>query len=84
MDRDSAVQIATTEFPPELPPLDEAFKSLTGYDDMRVAVLVPFSGPGLPVWFDAFAELAGANSELVDWKIFCEKVSHLAGNPKVR
>lgn len=77
-DRDSAVQIGTVEFPPELPSLDEAFKSFTDYEDMRVAVLVPFSGPGLPVWFDAFAELAAANSELVDWKIFCEEVSHFA------
>lgn len=45
-----------------------------GYGDMRIAVLVPYSGPGLPVWFDAFTDLAAANSNLMDWIIFCEKV----------
>lgn len=44
------------------------------YGDMRVAVLIPYSGAGLPVWFDAFTELAAANEELVDWIIFCEQV----------
>lgn len=45
-----------------------------GYGDMRIAVLVPYSGPGLPVWFDAFTDLAAANRNLMDWIIFCEKV----------
>lgn len=45
-----------------------------GYGDMRVAVLVPYSGPGLPLWFDAFTELAAASSAVVDWIIFCEEV----------
>lgn len=45
-----------------------------GYGDMRVAVLVPYAGPGLPLWFDAFADLAAANSAAVDWLIFCEEV----------
>lgn len=45
-----------------------------GYGDMRVAVLVPYSGPGLPLWFDAFADLAAASKDLVDWIIFCEEV----------
>lgn len=45
-----------------------------GYGDMRVAVLVPYSGPGLPLWFDAFTELAAASSAAVDWIIFCEEV----------
>ncbi|CAM9225368.1 unnamed protein product, partial [Hapterophycus canaliculatus] len=44
-----------------------------GYGDMRVAVLVPYSGPGLPLWFDAFTDLAAANKDLVDWIIFCEE-----------
>lgn len=45
-----------------------------GYGDMRVAVLVPYSGPGLPLWFDAFTDLAAASKDLVDWMIFCEEV----------
>lgn len=45
-----------------------------GYGDMRVAVLVPYSGPGLPLWFDAFTDLAAANKDLVDWIIFCAEV----------
>ena len=45
-----------------------------GYGDMRVAVLVPYSGPGLPLWFDAFTELAAASAAAVDWIIFCEEV----------
>lgn len=44
------------------------------YGDMRVAVLVPYVGPGLPVWFDAFADLAAASKDAVDWIIFCEEV----------
>lgn len=44
------------------------------YGDMRIAVLVPYSGPGLPVWFDAFTDLAAANSKIMDWIIFCEEV----------
>lgn len=45
-----------------------------GYGDMRVAVLVPYSGPGLPLWFDAFTELAAASAAAVDWIIFCDEV----------
>lgn len=45
-----------------------------GYGDMRIAVLVPYSGPGLPLWFDAFTDLAAANKDLVDWIIFCAEV----------
>lgn len=44
------------------------------YGGMRVAVLVPYSGPGLPLWFDAFTELAAASAAAVDWIIFCEEV----------
>lgn len=44
------------------------------YDGMRVAVLVPYSGPGLPLWFDAFTDLAAASKDAVDWIIFCEEV----------
>lgn len=44
------------------------------YGDMRVAVLVPYAGPGLPLWFDAFTDLAAASSAAVDWLIFCEEV----------
>lgn len=46
-----------------------------GYGEMRVAVLVPYSGPGLPIWFDAFTDLAAASEDAVDWIIFCEEVS---------
>lgn len=45
-----------------------------GYGEMRVAVLIPYSGPGLPIWFDAFTDLAAANKDLVDWIIFCAEV----------
>lgn len=48
-----------------------------GYGDMRVAVLVPYSGPGLPIWFDAFTDLAASNKDLVDWLIFCEQVGNV-------
>lgn len=44
------------------------------YGDMRVAVLVPYAGPGLPLWFDAFTDLAAASSAAVDWLIFCDQV----------
>lgn len=44
------------------------------YGDMRIAVLVPFSGTGLPVWFDLFLDLAEANKKLIDWILFCEEV----------
>lgn len=47
---------------------------ISSYGEMRIAVLVPYSGPGLPVWFDAFTDLAAANSKLMDWIIFCEEV----------
>lgn len=63
------------------PPVGEVGETLgdtgdeeEGYGGMRVAVLVPYSGPGLPLWFDAFADLAAANKDLVDWIIFCEDV----------
>lgn len=45
-----------------------------GYGEMRVAVLIPYSGPGLPIWFDAFTDLAAANKDLIDWIIFCAEV----------
>lgn len=48
------------------------------YGDMRIAVLVPYSGPGLPVWFDAFMDLAAANGKLMDWIIFCDQVRWMA------
>lgn len=67
--------IAVLGLPPRPPPLSEGSGSDDeGYGDMRVAVLVPYSGPGLPLWFDAFTDLAAANRDLVDWIIFCEEV----------
>lgn len=45
-----------------------------GYGDMRVAVLLPYSGDGLPVWFDTFTHLAAANKEVIDWIVFCKEV----------
>ncbi|CAM9986485.1 unnamed protein product, partial [Scytosiphon promiscuus] len=72
------------ELPPREPLLEEQVDKFggtlggtndkeEGYGDMRVAVLVPYSGPGLPLWFDAFTDLAAANKDLVDWIIFCEE-----------
>ena len=45
------------------------------YDGQRVAVVVPYVGSELPVWWEAFAEQARFNDGLVDWLIFCDKVS---------
>lgn len=42
------------------------------YGDMRVRGLLPYTLANLPVWFDVFTELAAANSEVMDWLIFCE------------
>ncbi|CAM9865198.1 unnamed protein product [Ectocarpus sp. 12 AP-2014] len=56
-----------------------------GYGDMRVAVLIPYSGPGLPIWFDAFTDLAASNKDLVDWLIFCEEdLAQVKTPPNVR
>lgn len=41
----------------------------------RVAVVVPYVGRDLPVWWDAFAEQARLNEGLIDWIIFCDQVS---------
>ncbi|CAM9102064.1 unnamed protein product [Ascophyllum nodosum] len=51
------------------------------YGGMRVAVLVPYSGPGLPLWFDSFVELAAASKDAVDWIIFCEEELALVQTP---
>lgn len=56
---------------------EESKEEDEGYGGMRVAVLVPYSGPGLPLWFDAFTDLAAANKDLVDWIIFCAEVGNL-------
>lgn len=40
----------------------------------RVAVVVPYVGSDLPVWWDAFTEQAKHNEGLVDWIIFCDQV----------
>lgn len=45
------------------------------YGGQRVAVVVPYVGSDLPVWWDAFAAQAQLNEGLVDWIIFCDKVS---------
>ena len=36
---------------------------------------MPYVGTELPVWWEAFAEQARFNDGLVDWIIFCDKVS---------
>lgn len=48
---------------------------LNAYDGQRVAVVVPYIGDDLPVWWDVFADHARRNHGLVDWVIFCDKVS---------
>lgn len=44
------------------------------YGGQRVAVVVPYVGRDLPVWWDAFAEQARVNDGLMDWIIFCDEV----------
>lgn len=44
------------------------------YGGQRVAVVVPYVGSDLPVWWDAFTEQAKHNEGLVDWIIFCDQV----------
>lgn len=43
------------------------------FDGQRVAVVVPYIGRELPVWWDAFAEQARLNDGLIDWIIFCDQ-----------
>lgn len=64
VDRDTGA-VAT----PALMPVPEL------YDGQRIAVLVPYIGSDLPVWWDAFAEQAGHNEGLVDWIIICDQVN---------
>lgn len=45
------------------------------YDGQRVAVVVPYVGRDLPVWWDVFAEQARLNHGLIDWLIFCDQVT---------
>lgn len=45
------------------------------FDGQRVAVVVPYIGRDLPVWWDAFAEQARFNDGLIDWIVFCDEVS---------
>lgn len=47
------------------------------FDGQRVAVVVPYIGTDLPVWWDAFAEQARLNDGLIDWIIFCDQASQL-------
>ncbi|CAM9567665.1 unnamed protein product, partial [Laminaria digitata] len=51
------------------------------YDGQRVAVVVPYVGTELPVWWEAFAEQARFNDGLVDWIIFCDKKLVREGGP---
>lgn len=44
------------------------------FGGQRVAVVVPYVGRDLPVWWDAFAEQARLNDGLIDWIIFCDQV----------
>lgn len=80
-DRDNEIQALAPKSIPDFRLPFEAHSGISGsrssdegYGDMRIAVLIPYSGSGLPSWFDAFAELAGANAALMDWLIFCEEV----------
>lgn len=45
------------------------------FNGQKVAVVVPYVGKDLPVWWDAFAEQARLNDGLVDWIIFCDQAS---------
>lgn len=45
------------------------------FDGQRVAVVVPYIGRDLPVWWDAFAEQARLNDGLIDWILFCDEAS---------
>lgn len=71
--REPPVQLLTTEGG-QVTRYEEGRGGEGAYGDMRIAILVPYSGPGLPVWFDAFTDLAAMNKDLVDWIIFCEEV----------
>ncbi|CAM9704947.1 unnamed protein product, partial [Discosporangium mesarthrocarpum] len=46
------------------------------YGGQKVAILVPYIGAELPVWWDVFAQHAGYNDGLVDWLIFCDEASY--------
>lgn len=57
------------------------------YDGHRVAVVVPYVGNDLPVWWNTFAEQARHNEGLVDWIIMCDQVSPTTSRkrkPKMR
>ncbi|CAB1119182.1 unnamed protein product [Ectocarpus sp. CCAP 1310/34] len=43
------------------------------FNGQKVAVVIPYVGKDLPVWWDAFAEQARLNDGLVDWIIFCDQ-----------
>lgn len=66
--------------PGESTPGQQAQRSLMQpdrFDGQRVAVVVPYVGGDLPVWWDAFAEQAKLNDGLVDWIIFCDQASRI-------
>jgi len=44
-------------------PSDDAVKN-------RIAILLPYIGKTLPIWFDLFAFTAYASSDMIDWYIF--------------
>lgn len=46
------------------------------YKGQKVAVLVPYVGRDLPVWWDVFAEQAKLNIGLIDWILFCDQVTY--------
>lgn len=54
------------------------------YDGQRVAVVVPYIGSDLPVWWDAFTEQARHNEGLVDWIIFCDQVTPTTSRKRKR
>lgn len=49
----------------------------------RVAIIVIYTGPALPSWFDAFAYTAQSSSSLYDWYIFVTEADIRATPPNV-
>lgn len=68
------LELGTAHVPRSLPQPRPGQARPDPYDGQRVAVVVPYVGTELPVWWEAFAEQAKFNEGLVDWIIFCDKV----------
>lgn len=75
---DAGVRLGES-IPRKNPRLAQITPQLPRYDPFsgqRVAVVVPYVGRDLPVWWDAFAEQAKLNDGLIDWIIFCDQASY--------